>query len=184
MKDADLESLCRNSGIRVRRELGFSQDQSTINFALFAQFQIGRKALETYFRSCQSDSLSQQREMEGESSFCNAKPTGFNFCECSDRHGVRQLSEGIRGVQTKTEDTDPSVYCDGDKVYERYRWIRVRSPWNRDATNSDLRCNSQVFRKRHPPRYEFVRKYSRSKWTCIQCIVRKSPTRITERVGS
>lgn len=46
-----------------------------------------------------------------ESSFCNAKPTGFNFCECFGRHGIRQLSEGIRRVQTKTEDTDPSVHC-------------------------------------------------------------------------
>lgn len=108
MKDADLESLCRNDEIRVRRELVFSQDQLTINFALFARFQIDRQALKTYFRSCQSFFILYREE---ESSFCNAKPTGFNFCECFGRHGIRQLSEGIRRVQTKSEDTDPTVYC-------------------------------------------------------------------------
>lgn len=103
MKDADLESFCRNSEIRVRRELVFSQDQSTINFALFARF---------------FNPILHRKE---ESSFCNAKPTGSDFCECFGRHGIRQLSEGIKRVQTKTEGTDPSVIASGDKVYERHR---------------------------------------------------------------
>lgn len=43
MKDADLESFCRNGEIRVRRELVFSQDQSTINLRFLIRFFVARK---------------------------------------------------------------------------------------------------------------------------------------------